>query len=124
MARTTIPIAQVPSFQRGLTMSPLAGDSANDHDLDLTKGPRLFLVGRNFHAGNVSFDVILPAGPSNYYSAVTQTITVASGAVFAIRMDVPPDLWQTGGLLHIDSVDANYASLFFSAVIYDDTNAL
>lgn len=122
MARTAIPVTVVAAYQAGTAVSTVAGDAANDHSVDLARAPKLVLCAEKSSANSVSFTVELPAGKYTYNSTQSKSHTMAAGeSLYVIVVDVPPDLAQTGNVLHIDSADANFSDLSFFAYTWADT---
>lgn len=126
MARTAIVETLLSPYQAGTNVTLTAGDAANDHQVDLTRAPKLVLVALNTNAATVDFTVELPAGKSSYNQTVSisHTIPAAVGGVPGVRafvVDVPGNLAQAGNLLHIDSADANFADVRFAVMNWQDT---
>jgi len=122
MARTAIPVVVVEPYQAGTLLTQTTGDATNDHEIDASISPRLHLFVRNTGANSIDFQIVHNTGVSGYnYSSLTTDYTITSGQYLMIVLDVPGDLKQSGNLIHIDSADANFGDLRFSAFTWQDT---
>jgi len=121
MPRTAITVTSVTNYQAGTALTGTAGDAANDHQVDLTYAPKLILLVENTGANSINFTVEFPAGKSSYNATISRSHTVGNDELRCIPLDVPPDLAQSGNLLHIDSADANFGDLKFYCFTWADT---
>ena len=121
MARTEIPVNVIPAYLEGVSIAPTTGDTANDNSVDLSAAPRLHVIARNWGASTVDYTIELPAGPSNFNETVSIAVSHPNAQTRAIVLDVPADLYQSGGVLHIDSADANFSDISFYAYTWQST---
>ena len=122
MAHTDIPVQVVASHQVATAITLTDGDAVNYNSVDGTHAPKLVLIVRNVTNpfANVDFTVELAAGKSAYN--IARSIDCTSDAeVAAILLDVPSDLLQDGGLIHIESTDVNFGDMKFIAYTWQDT---
>lgn len=115
MARTAITVTKVNSFATASAVTFTAGE-ADDHTIDATKCPKLLLLAQNTNGGSaIAFSLELTAGSSSYGQTPSLDYSVPASSSEVILLDVPPDLFQSGSVLHIDSADGNIADMNFAA---------
>ena len=121
MARTSVTVTSIAAYQVGTAVTETAGDASNDHSVSLAYAPKLILLCRNTGANTIAFTIEYPAGKSTYNAALSRSVSMTNAQLKAFVLDVPPDLVQSGNVLHIDSADANFGDLRFSAFTWADT---
>ena len=120
MARTEITVTKASPYLAGDDPTATAGDSANDHNIDMTYGPVL-LVAVNSNAATVDFTVSINAHAQTFGTTRTPSHTVPAkvGDVDGVRtvwLDLPPGAQWPGGIL-INSDDVNFGDVNFYAIV-------
>lgn len=112
MARGAIPVTTVQNFAQGIASgfaaaSWTAADATNDHSLDLTNAPNLWLVAINLSAGTQTFTIEYPATGYSLANTVSESIDIPAAAAGVPGMQIvhmanKRALDQGGALAHID----------------------
>ena len=123
MARTEIPVDVVGAYQYGKALTKTAGDSANNMMINAKDSPRLHLLVVNTGGNTVSWQYNWKDDTPYQYgatAAVAGPVSIDPDAVEVTVLDMPSYTLEDG-YVYIDSVDANFADLNFSAFTWQTT---
>ena len=116
MARTAIPVTSVANYQESTVLSAIAFDAVNGMSLDLSTAPKLMLAVLKSGGGDATITFTFPASKHTYDVALVKTATAENGKFTLFVIDIPPEMAQSGNVLHVDS-DGGY----LMGYTWDDT---